>query len=433
MWVEDKELKVKNARFTKPQLMQHRPESSKHLKIDLQRRSKQDLTVVGGQKSYVEVVKSGATIRKDYLVAKAFELDNEWLFVSLIVKFKNFFSFPAFRDEVCKKGLGEILVRRGGGRSVVLTFNLSQAMKEGYDQLKGWIYDWCVSVTEWRKEVNLDQERCVWLCCYGVPFNLWNANTFKSIGSLWGEVIQVVEVNNSNSLEYGKVRLITNSLKPINTVITLEYKGNIYPVRICETFDFHEDVALKFSAGKDQISVNGEKKVWRQKMVLSSNSNKSNESSSTNNQCVKRKGFYGGAMLNLVQMKLLNLRSVLGPQHKYGRVLSLFWRPKSTAVDLGVSIGKNKVVQVSYEPSSLFSLGPKGIVEGVDVVEKPSIPIVSSNSVKFEESSKRHKGGGVHKASYPNNASQRNKERKKKFLKASLVLPKFKRWGIGLR
>ncbi|CAL5384813.1 unnamed protein product [Camellia sinensis] len=311
------------------------------------------------------------------------------------------------------KGLGEILVRKGGGRSVVLTFNSSQAMKEGYDQLKEWIYDWWVSVTEWRKEVNLDHERCVWLCCYGVPFNLWNANTFKSIGNLWGEIIQVVEVNNSNSLEYGKVRLLTNSIKPINTVISLEYKGNKYPVRICETFDFHEDVALKFSAGNDQISVSGEKRVWRQKTVLSSNSNKSNESSSTINRCVKRNDFYGGVVLNLVQMIPFNLRSVLGPQHKYGRVHSLFWRPKSTSIDLGVSIGKNKIVQVPYEPSSLFSK--------------------SSNSVKIEESSRRHEGGGVHKASYLNNASQRNKERKKKFLKASLVLTKFKRCGIGFR
>ena len=138
-------------------------------------------------------------------------------------------------------------------------------MNEGHDLLKGWIFDWCVSVTIWRKGVNLDQERCVWLCCYGVPFNLWNANTFKSIGSLWGEVIQFVEVNNTDSLEYGKFRLITNSMKPINAVISLEYKGNTYPVRICETFDFHEDVPLKFSAGKDQIFVNGEKRVWRQK------------------------------------------------------------------------------------------------------------------------------------------------------------------------
>ncbi|KAL7253987.1 hypothetical protein ACSBR1_008354 [Camellia fascicularis] len=46
LWAEDKELKVKNAVFTEPQLKQH--ESSKPLKIDLQRRSEQDLTLVGG-------------------------------------------------------------------------------------------------------------------------------------------------------------------------------------------------------------------------------------------------------------------------------------------------------------------------------------------------------------------------------------------------
>ncbi|THF95544.1 hypothetical protein TEA_016237 [Camellia sinensis var. sinensis] len=173
----------------------------------------------------------------------------------------------------------------------------------------------------------------------------------------------------------------------------------------------------------------GKKEFGVKKKVLSSNSNKSNESSTSSNQRLKSNGSYGGSQLNLVQMKALKFRSVLGPQQKSGRVLSLFWRPKSTAVDLGVLIGNNMSVQVSYEPS----LGPKGVVEGVDVVKKPSILVVSSNSVKIEEYSKRHEDRDDYKASNPNNASQINKRRKKKLLKASMVLPKFKRWGIGLR
>ena len=62
--------------------------------------------------------------------------------------------------------------------------------------------------------------------CAIMEFHL--TNTFKSISSLGGDVIQCVEVNNRDSFEYGKVRLITINMRPINTTISLEYKGNIY-------------------------------------------------------------------------------------------------------------------------------------------------------------------------------------------------------------
>ncbi|KAF5933213.1 hypothetical protein HYC85_029384 [Camellia sinensis] len=34
----------------------------------------------------------------------------------------------------------------------------------------------------------MEQERRVWLSCYGVPLNLWSYNTFSSIGKKWGVV-----------------------------------------------------------------------------------------------------------------------------------------------------------------------------------------------------------------------------------------------------
>ena len=50
-------------------------------------------------------------------------------------------------------------------------------------------------------------------------------------------------------------------------------------------------------------------------------------------------------------------------------------------------------------------------MKGIEGVEKSSIPVENGNSGKKEELSKSHKGGGVHKVSNPNNASQRNKKK----------------------
>lgn len=36
-------------------------------------------------------------------------------------------------------------------------------------------------------------ERFVWLACFGIPFNEWNATTFKQIGELWGFFIKMDE------------------------------------------------------------------------------------------------------------------------------------------------------------------------------------------------------------------------------------------------
>ncbi|GMP70796.1 hypothetical protein CsSME_00029496 [Camellia sinensis var. sinensis] len=43
----------------------------------------------------------------------------------------------------------------------------------------------------------IQQERCVWLVCHGIPLNLWNVGTFKAVGNIWGEVVQLDEATSS--------------------------------------------------------------------------------------------------------------------------------------------------------------------------------------------------------------------------------------------
>ncbi|KAL7243434.1 hypothetical protein ACSBR1_015764 [Camellia fascicularis] len=81
----------------------------------------------------------------------------------------------------------------------------------------------------------IEQERAVWLSCYGVPFHLWSSITFRIIGKLWGQVIGIDnDTLQMTSLQCGKVRIARKVMESINRVIMLACKDKFYPIRIYE-------------------------------------------------------------------------------------------------------------------------------------------------------------------------------------------------------
>ncbi|KAL7230768.1 hypothetical protein ACSBR2_009119 [Camellia fascicularis] len=108
-------------------------------------------------------------------------------------------------------------------------------MQYEISRMKEWIYAWCDFVSEWKKDMVIEQERAMWLSYYGIPFNLWSSLTFKNIGKLWGQVIGIDnDTLQMTSLQCGKVRIATKVMEPINMVIMLTCKDKFYLVRICE-------------------------------------------------------------------------------------------------------------------------------------------------------------------------------------------------------
>ncbi|KAL7251601.1 hypothetical protein ACSBR1_013444 [Camellia fascicularis] len=211
LWCDDKAIKVKSAEFTKDE-----------------RRSK----------SYAEAVQNGSSYGKEEVYVQVREVGNGWLYESLVVQLHNFFSFPAFNEKCRKRGLKELQVRAGEGRIAMLSFPSVQDLKSKKESLKEWIFEWCGSMEEWLPGSVVDHERCVWVTCYGVPFHLWSVDTFRSIGAIWGEVVQFDDDTINNvSFRCGKVRVITKCLDFIHQTMKLQCKGKVYPVRVCENFD----------------------------------------------------------------------------------------------------------------------------------------------------------------------------------------------------
>ncbi|KAL7181930.1 hypothetical protein ACSBR1_040775 [Camellia fascicularis] len=237
LWCDNKALKVKKAEFKKGEfkqcIMTNRGEDPM---MQRPQRSFGHKRMEGsGRRSFAEVVQSGGSNEKMKVIVKAFEVGNGWLYDSVIVKLKSFFSFDEFKKEVGKRGMEEVRVREGGGRVALLTFKSQEHKREARTKLQEWMLEWCDSITDWEKGKYVEQKRCVWLACAGVPFNLWSVNTFRDIGKLWGEVVQFDDdTTNQNSLQWGKVRVITSKMEFINTVIHVECNGSLFPVRVCE-------------------------------------------------------------------------------------------------------------------------------------------------------------------------------------------------------
>ncbi|KAL7206344.1 hypothetical protein ACSBR2_019119 [Camellia fascicularis] len=284
LWCDNRALMVKKAEYQKSQssdpMVRRRigpVEGGKRIQNRLQG---QTMQFQGEKRSYAEVLVNGGASEGEVVVIKAVEEGNGWGYESLVVSLCSFLAFKEFKAELCKRGMRDVIVRECGGRLVVLTFSSVQHMKEGKAKLSSWCQEWCDSVQEWGEGRYVEQERCVWLCCFGIPINLWSVSTFRSIATQWGTMVQLEEdVNNPQSFQQGRVRVVTRCMKMINTTIQLECKGILYPVRVCEELprclcptsssSWDNGIGLSLSKDKeeaDQLSENGVCRRSKQKV-----------------------------------------------------------------------------------------------------------------------------------------------------------------------
>ncbi|KAL7170448.1 hypothetical protein ACSBR2_035344 [Camellia fascicularis] len=209
LWCDNRALKVKATEFVRRKEAQKRP-----LHLPTQR---QDMRGAGqvswkikGKESYAHVVSGKGSITSANLTLKVYEVGNGWLYNCAIVRLKSLCCGVDFEKKLRTRGMKDIEVRDGGGRDIVLSFQLVERMREKLKKMGVWIKEWSELITEWKQGMAIEQERAVWLSCYGVPLNLWNKNTFHAIGRLWGEVIGLDDdTSNMKNLICGKVKIGT--------------------------------------------------------------------------------------------------------------------------------------------------------------------------------------------------------------------------------
>ncbi|KAL7215492.1 hypothetical protein ACSBR1_027624 [Camellia fascicularis] len=239
LWVDNKSLSVKIAEYGKGIENRQRQKQSLTRQVEI----RDDAAMVTKQiwhqrtdgQTFAEVIKGAEPRSTPPITIKVDELGNGWLYESLIMRLKIDYSVLNVQNELIKRRVQNVLVRVGGGRDVIISFNSKDDMLSHMSQLKDWFHDWCEYITKWRPGMFLHQERYVWISCYGVPLNLWNLDTFQKIGRLWGELVLFDnDVCTPKSFRCGRFKIVTSVMDPINTSLNLECKGRFYPIRVFE-------------------------------------------------------------------------------------------------------------------------------------------------------------------------------------------------------
>lgn len=190
--------------------------------------------VKGSFPSYANVVSGKKSV--DFKRFSVKTQDIEWLERSIVARLHAHRDVDSISEAFRADGVFNVHIRDMGGNMVLLTFPSSHDMNcmlEGGEL--SWLSNWFVDVKPWKPNIKMEYSRVVWLNCYGIPINLWNANTFFNIGKLWGEIITLDEATSKKtSFSVGKVKIYTNAFEVINQSIDLEHDGMIYPIKVVE-------------------------------------------------------------------------------------------------------------------------------------------------------------------------------------------------------
>ncbi|KAL7212078.1 hypothetical protein ACSBR2_014862 [Camellia fascicularis] len=258
--VDDKVLEVKIATYDRSNREEHSRRRPQTITGTFKKnRSRGKISYVD-KRSFTEVLKGDTTIvaKKACMTIKVNEDGHGWLYESAIIRLKAKYSTQNVKTALKENGLDQVMVRNRGGRDVVLTFKSQEELKANICKIKEWFKNWNQFVMEWNLEFHIQQERCVWLRCYGIPLNIWNRNTLNNIGSMWGTVLDLDgDICQPKSFFHSKIKVVTSCMELINKTINLECKGKLHPILVCEEqFQIAPDCSSKKFIVKEYCNSN---------------------------------------------------------------------------------------------------------------------------------------------------------------------------------
>ncbi|GMP81069.1 hypothetical protein CsSME_00035910 [Camellia sinensis var. sinensis] len=178
--VEDQILEVKNATYDRRNREEHSWSKTQYIRKpqpinrDFATNRSKGQVLPGGHRSFTDILKGVPPLQagKAITTIEVNEEGHGWLYDSAIIRFKAEYSAHIILKALKDKGLEQIIVRRGGGRDVILTFNSQKELHSHIGHIKEWFKDLSQFVVEWKPGFYLEPERCVWLRCYSIHLNV---------------------------------------------------------------------------------------------------------------------------------------------------------------------------------------------------------------------------------------------------------------------
>ncbi|CAL5380603.1 unnamed protein product [Camellia sinensis] len=235
--VDDMMLVVKMATYNRSSSTNHNRRKSQDARRCLNATHIRGNAAYVGHRSFAEVLKGENPVENgnSRITIQVNGEGNGWLYDNIIVRFNREYTTHSIFKALKEKELEQIEVREWGGRDIIISFNSTNELQSNIDKIKELFKGWSQSVMVWKPNLHLQQERCVWLRCRGIPLHLWNRNTLNSIGSLWGTILSLDgDICHPKSFSHTRIRVATACMELINKTILLECKGKFYSILVCE-------------------------------------------------------------------------------------------------------------------------------------------------------------------------------------------------------
>ncbi|KAK8682043.1 hypothetical protein V6N13_054440 [Hibiscus sabdariffa] len=198
----------------------------------------------------------------------------------LVGETANVCSVESIRARLIEWGMGDVKVRRLGGKSFILTIEDMELYRMLEDLHWSYLKEVFNSVRPWT-ESESNSHRATWIEITGVPLHCWNGTTFKRLAQLWGDFEAFGEnLNCSVDCEKMKVLIVTNQEQSIREVVEMEVGNSIYVVRIVE-MGFTDTSSKK-------VIIDKERNPQKQRKFSMSEDSSSSESRSPVNGDLKR-------------------------------------------------------------------------------------------------------------------------------------------------
>lgn len=138
------------------------------------------------------------------------------------------------QEEFHKHGVFSIKVTPLGSNRVILEAEEDDEIINLVNNDKEWLLEWFEEIRAWSPR-EIDNERCAWIRCHGVPYHAWSEEFFSFLVSAFGEFVCLDDnTKNKTALDVARVMYRTKVHNSINRIVKVDINGEVFPVKMVE-------------------------------------------------------------------------------------------------------------------------------------------------------------------------------------------------------
>lgn len=136
------------------------------------------------------------------------------------------------QEELTRRGILEIKATPMGANLVLMEETVEGALSDLLSEV--WVSEWFEEIRSWSAR-EIDNERVVWLRCYGVPAHAWSVDFFSFLVTGMGDFICVDENTlQKKSMDVARILYKTRVHDLVSKLIKVDIGGDVFSIKMIE-------------------------------------------------------------------------------------------------------------------------------------------------------------------------------------------------------